>query len=132
MSRSSIGPGGPICGIARTSPCGRGPDDALQAITQATSWPAETHIIHIVHPAEQEPELSGELRLVDVETEETRRMWLTKRELLQYRAAFTAYRNALHAACMQRQIDYVMWTTDQVFEEMFLQLLSRGSALAGA
>ncbi len=77
------------------------------------------------------PALEGELQLLDVETQEVRRMWLTRRELRQYAEAFRAYREALERVCLGRQVDYVHWTTDHPFEDMFLDLLSRGSALAG-
>jgi uncharacterized protein (DUF58 family) len=111
---------------------GRTPEQAEEAIKQAVTWPAETHVIHIVHPAELRPALTGEFQLVDVETEEVRRMWLTKQELARYAAAVEAWQDSLRRTASARQIDYVPWTTDQPFEERFLDLLSRGSQLAGA
>jgi uncharacterized protein (DUF58 family) len=111
---------------------GRAPELSERAVRQAMSWPAETHVIHIIHPVETRPELTGELQLVDVETEEVRRMWLTKRELAQYAETFQTWREELQRSCLKRQIDYVTWSTDQPFEDMFLTLLSRGSQLAGA
>jgi hypothetical protein len=111
---------------------GRAPERSEQAARRAASWMAETHVIHIVHPREKRPDLVGELQLVEVETQEVRRLWLTKRELHQYERVFEDYQERLRKVCMNRQIDYVPWPTDQPFEDMFLNLLSRGSALAGA
>lgn len=111
---------------------GRSPQHSADALLQAVSWPAETHVIQIVHPREMNPDLEGEMLLQDVETGEVRRMWLTRREMTSYRREFDAYLETLRRECVRRQIDYVTWTTDHEFEDMFLELLSRGSSLAGA
>lgn len=111
---------------------GRSPELAEGALKQALSWPAETHVIHVLHPGELDPGLKGEVQLVDVETEELRRMWLSRREMERYAGLFREYLEGLERSCMRRQINYMTWTTDQAFEDMFLELLSRGSALARA
>ncbi len=111
---------------------GRAPEESEEALAQVVSWPAETHVIHVLDHQEMTPDLEGEIRLIDVETGEMRRMWLTERERKLYAERFAAYRESLERSCMRRQIDYVTWTTDQPFEDMFLHLLSRGSALAEA
>ena len=110
---------------------GSAPERSEEAVRHATSWPAETHVIHILDPREIAPDLEGELQLVDVETNETRRMWLTRRDLDLYAANFRHFVENLESACLRRQIDYLRWLTDQAFEEAFLGLLMRGSALAG-
>ena len=110
---------------------GRSPEQSTEALLQATRWPAETHVIHVLHPQEMRPDLQGEIRLVDVETQEVRRVWMTKRELARYAKAFEQFIDDLGRFCMRRKIDYFPWTTDQPFEDAFLGLLSRGNALAG-
>lgn len=111
---------------------GRAPESAAPALKRMLAWPAETHVIQILHPREPAPTLEGELRLVDVETGEARRLWLTRSELRRYRETFAAYQEELRETCRRYRADFVAWTTDQSFEEMFLNLLSRGSALAHA
>jgi uncharacterized protein (DUF58 family) len=108
---------------------GRGPDDALEAVPQATSWPAETHFVQVFHPREREPVLDGEVRLVDVETSEARRMHLTRREVERYRDAFDAFTEQIERECMRRQIDYMPWMVTEPFEDKLLELLSRGTGL---
>ena len=110
---------------------GQEPELSEQALRQATTWPAETHAIHILDPREMRPDLDGELQLIDVETHETRRLWLTRRDLDRYEENFRRFADGLEASCLRRQIDYLRWPTDQSFEEGFLALLMRGSALAG-
>ena len=67
---------------------GKSPELSAEAVAQATRWPAETHIIQVLHPLEMKPTLEGDIRLVDVETEEVRRIWMTKRELERYEREF--------------------------------------------
>ena len=45
-------------------------------------------------------------------------------------AAFEAFLENLAQSCLRRRVDYVTWMTDLAFEKMFLDLLSRGSALS--
>lgn len=111
---------------------GHDPAAAEEALRQIRTWPAETHVIHVLSQEEVEPNLEGEIRLVDVETNEVRRMWLTKRDLDKYRETFDQFIEHTRTVCMRNQIDYLMWTTDQPFDQMFINLLSRGSALAGS
>jgi uncharacterized protein (DUF58 family) len=111
---------------------GRSPEQAEEAVAQAMSWPAETHVVQVVHPREAKPDLEGELRLMDVETGEAKRIWLTKRDGDRYARAFEEFQEGIARACLKREIDYMSWPTDRVFEEAFIELLSRGSQLAGA
>jgi uncharacterized protein (DUF58 family) len=110
---------------------GQSLDDAAEASRAMARWPVESHVVQVVHPSEANPDLSGELQLLDVETGETRRMWLTKRDIEQYRKAFDQFVENVHQSCATHRINHVRWPTDHAFEEMFLHLLSRGSALAG-
>lgn len=111
---------------------GRTIDSAEAAVNRMGAWPGEPHLIHLFHPAERRPDLSGECELADVETGEKRRIWLDQTELDRYQAAFEAFRSGLERACWSRHIDYAPWTTDLDFEDTFFTLLSRGSALAAA
>lgn len=109
---------------------GRGVDEAQEAIRHASTWPGETHFIHIFNPWEQHPDLDGEIELVDVETQEHRRLWFTRRDRKKYEERFELFLKEIEHTCKSRQIDYQRWRTDLPFEELFLDLLSRGSALA--
>jgi uncharacterized protein (DUF58 family) len=110
---------------------GREPETIDTTLKQAISWPAETHVIQILDPREIAPDLEGEIRLVDVETGELRRVWLTRRELERYQTEFRAWLENLQRVCMRNRLNYLSWTADRPFDDMFLQLLSRGSSLAG-
>lgn len=109
---------------------GREPEASAEALQVTSSWPAETHVVHMLEPEEMRPSIDGEVRLVDVETEEVRQLTLTRRDMERYAAAFDQYLHDLGQSCLRRRVDYVTWRTDLAFEKLFLELLSRGSALS--
>jgi len=111
---------------------GRNVNEAREAIRHASAWPGEVHFIQIFHPWEEKPDVEGEIELLDVETQEHRRMWFTPRDRERYEITFQAFLNDIEKSCQSRQIDYQRWRTDFPFDELFLDLLSRGSALAGS
>lgn len=111
---------------------GKSPQSACEAIDSLGRFPSECHVLHVLEPAEIEPDLAGELQLFDVETGETRRMWLTQRDMERYRESVEKWMEDLRQACVRQRVDYVSWRTDTPFEQGFLNLLSRGSALAKA
>ncbi len=110
---------------------GTDPTLTIPSLKIIRSWPAESHLIHIIDPAEREPTIEGEIRLEDVETAEQRRIWLTKDDLARYRAAFATWCDDITRTCAGWQLDQIRWDTDQPFEDQFLAYLERGSALSG-
>jgi uncharacterized protein (DUF58 family) len=110
---------------------GRDSGAALDALRHVWHWPTETHVIQVLDPRELEPDLEGDFQLVEVETGEVRRIWLTPRDMEAYRREVAAYTDTLDRECVRHQVNYVQWATQKPFEEMFVELLSRGSALAG-
>lgn len=110
---------------------GRDLDSAQEAVARAATWPGEVHFVQIVHPDERQPPIEGEVELAEVETGERRRFWLTRSEVERHARAFDAFSDSLARACAARQIDFFQCRTDEPFEERFLDLLVRGSALAG-
>ena len=109
---------------------GHDPEESAAAIRQSAQWPAETHVIHVLEPRELHPDLEGELLLTDVETGEERRMWLTQRDMDTYTRTVEGFIADVKDACMRSRANYVTWRTDHSFEDLFMTLLSRGSALA--
>jgi uncharacterized protein (DUF58 family) len=110
---------------------GRDVNAAQEAVAQAAAWPGESHFVQILHPEEREPQLEGEIELAEVETGERRRFWFTKRDAKRYAEAFDAFVESLSRECAGRRIDFMQCQTNEPFEERFLSMLMRGSALAG-
>jgi uncharacterized protein (DUF58 family) len=109
---------------------GQGLEEAREAIRHASGWPGEVHLIQVFHPWEEKPDLEGEIQLIDVETKENRRIWFTPKDKKRYEETYQQFVKGIEKTCQDRQIDYQPWRTDYPFEEVFLELLSRGSALA--
>lgn len=104
---------------------------ATEAVSRVSAWPGENHFLQIIHPEERQPELEGELELAEVETGERRRFWLTKKDVQRYIETFDAFSDNLARECASHRIDFMQVTSHEAFEERFLDLLVRGSALAG-
>lgn len=109
---------------------GRDLHQAERAVEAAGRWDAETHFVQILDPAEINPDLEGEWKLIDVETGEQRRFFLNRRDRDRLHQEIESYLRHLETSALRREINLVRWTTDQDFEEMFVRLLARGSALA--
>ncbi|MEM9282828.1 MAG: DUF58 domain-containing protein [Verrucomicrobiota bacterium] len=109
---------------------GQDVDEAKEAIQFASHWPGEVHFLQVYHPWEEDPDLEGEIELVDIETLEQRRLWFTPRDRKRYRERYRQFLSELSQECQSRQIDYQHWRTDHPFDDLFLDLLSRGSVLA--
>lgn len=109
---------------------GREVDEAKEAIRHSSAWPGEVHFIQVYHPWEERPDLEGEIELVDVESHEQRRLWFTPRDRKKYEERYQLFLREIERSCQSRQVDYQRWRTDAPFDEMFLELLSRGSVLA--
>lgn len=109
---------------------GEDAERTAHALQVTTSWPAETHVVHILEPEEIRPRFEGEVCLVDVESQQERRLTLSRQDVERYTQDFEAFLHTLGQSCMRRRVDYLTWRTDQAFEKLFLDLLARGSALS--
>lgn len=110
---------------------GRDVSTATEAVKRAAAWPGECHFVQILHPEERQPGLDGEVELADVETGERRRFWLTRRDVQRYVETFDAFCDNLARDCASHRIDFMQCGAEEPFEDRFLELLNRGSALAG-
>lgn len=105
-------------------------DEATEAVSAAGHWPTETHLVQVMDPNELQPNIDGEVLLIDTETDESRRIRLTKRDRDRYIQTVEAFTESIANACARRRINHVQWTIDEPFEHVFMEVLSRGSALA--
>ncbi len=108
---------------------GRDATSAQAAVARAAAWPGETHFLHILHPQDREPDLEGEVELSEVETGEARRFWLTKRDVQRYVESFDAFVENLSRECASHRIDFMQCLSNEPFEDRFLDLLTKSSAL---
>lgn len=108
---------------------GREIDEATDSIKQASLWPGEVHFLQVCHPWEEDPDLDGEIALLDTETGEEKKIWFTPRDRKSYQDCYRQFLRRIEKECQVRHMDYQRWRTDYPFDDLFLDLLSRGSAL---
>ncbi|HVN52852.1 MAG TPA: DUF58 domain-containing protein [Anaerolineaceae bacterium] len=83
----------------------------------------EVALIHLLAPEEIEPPLAGDLRLVDVETEEGQEVSVDGAMRALYRQRLEAWRQEIRAACQQKGVRYLGLSTSQPWEEVILEEL---------
>jgi uncharacterized protein (DUF58 family) len=98
--------------------------EALQVAKQA-----DIVMLHVVSPEEMEPRLSGELELVDAETNEVLELGVSLETLAAYRDRFAAWLNERENECRTRGIRYVRVRTDRPITSVVLDDLRRGGVL---
>jgi uncharacterized protein (DUF58 family) len=87
-------------------------------------------VVHVLAPSEEEPDLRGDLRLVDRETGEAREVTVDDALLDRYRAGVAAWREEVRAACHERGIGYVPVRSDAAVEDVVLDALRRERVVA--
>jgi len=89
----------------------------------------DPYVIHVVSPQEAQPELLGDLRLLDGETGRHRDVTLNERLLGRYREAFNGYCASVESLCRSKEIGYVRCRTDVPFQDAIVYMLRRGKLL---
>ncbi|MFQ3657886.1 MAG: DUF58 domain-containing protein [Anaerolineae bacterium] len=97
-------------------------DAGLRALLAAHH---EVTLLHTLSPEEQQPTLSGDLRLIDVETNAPAELTITADLYDQYRQSLEAWQKGIRAACARRGVRYLTVTTGAPLEPLFLRDLRR-------
>jgi uncharacterized protein (DUF58 family) len=86
----------------------------------------DINLIQVLAPEELQPEIKGDLMLVDSETGLAREITVNERMLATYRTALAAYTSSLESFCRATGIGYLMVTADVSFEDLLLKRLVEG------
>jgi hypothetical protein len=86
----------------------------------------DLNLIQVLAPEELQPELRGDLMLVDSESGVAREVTVNERVLAAYRAALASYTTSLGSFCRATGIGYTMVTADASFEDQLLKQLVEG------
>jgi uncharacterized protein (DUF58 family) len=90
---------------------------------------ADVVMLHVLSPDELEPRLSGQIELLDAETDETLEVGVSLETLAAYRARMAAWLGARQTECSQRGMRYVRVPTDRQLDAVMLDDLRRGGVL---
>jgi hypothetical protein len=83
----------------------------------------DIYVIHILSQEEIEPELLGDLRLVDIEDEDIAEITVSGPLIRRYKQNLAAYRQAIQEFCTQRGIAYLFTSNQMPFERLVLTYL---------
>jgi uncharacterized protein (DUF58 family) len=83
----------------------------------------EPHVIQIHTPQEADPELLGDVQLIDCETGTERKVTVTERKLRQYKALFGRFLEDVETYCRQHGLAHTRATTDVPFDAVLLQMM---------
>ncbi len=89
----------------------------------------DLYVVQLLSPQELEPDLAGDLKLVDCEDDDTAEITVSRPLLDRYRAQLRAYGDALRDYCHRRGIVYLLVPTSQPFEGLILQVLRQRGLL---
>lgn len=90
----------------------------------------EVFAIQVVDPAERDPAVRGDLRLVDAETGAARQVVVTDALRARYREAFEALLRGVERFCVKSEFGYVEAGTEVPFDALVLTILRRGGLVA--
>ncbi len=89
----------------------------------------DIYVLQILAPQEIDPELVGDLKLVDVEDGDVAEITVSRPLLNRYKANLQAYCQHVRDYCTQRGVGYLMVATDVPFEQVILKYLRRRGLL---
>jgi uncharacterized protein (DUF58 family) len=86
-------------------------------------------VVHIASHEEIDPQLNGEIQLVDSESQMAREITVTPTLLAAYKAEYARFCQSIENYCLKYQLGYVRTTTDFPFEELVLDVFRQGRFL---
>ncbi len=99
------------------------------AIRRLIQFGSDVYVVHVMAPEEIDPELSGDLRLVDCETKGTTEISVSRALLKRYQKNREAFCEGLRAYCRARGIGYFFVSSAADVERLTLDVLRRGGVL---
>jgi len=82
-------------------------------------------VVHVLSPEEEDPDLRGDVRLVDRETRESREVTVDAALLDRYRASLAAWKWEINDACHARGIPYLPIRSDSPHDEFVFGAMRR-------
>ena len=101
------------------------PTGYLEGVNALLAKGSEVAVIHVLSPYETQPPLTGDLRLVDVETGTPQEISLDDGMRALYVQRVREWRDSIRAECGKRGVHYVFAQTDTPWEKVILYDLRR-------
>jgi len=94
-----------------------------EALRYLVARQLDIYVIHILSKEEIEPEIVGDLRLVDVEDEDVAEITVSGPLLKRYKQNLAAYQTGLHDFCTRRGASYLFTSNQIPFDRLVLTYL---------
>ena len=94
-----------------------------EALRYLVARQLDVYVIQVLSQEEIEPEVVGDLRLVDIEDEDVAEITVSAPLLKRYKQNLAAYRAALNEFCTRRGITYLFTSTQVPFDRLVLSYL---------
>jgi uncharacterized protein (DUF58 family) len=98
-------------------------EEPLRRLTQSGS---DLYAVHVMAREEIDPELTGDLKLVDSETEGFAEITVSRTLLKRYKDNVNGFCDSIRRFCLARDINYIFAPSDTAFERVTLDVLRRG------
>ena len=98
----------------------RGYEDALRYLLARDM---DIYVVHVLSREEVEPELAGDLRLVDCEDDDEAEVTVSAPLLRRYKENLDAYVGGFREWCTRRGVSYILATNQQPFDKLILNYL---------
>ncbi len=105
------------------------PSGYVAGLTTLLARGHEVVLLHLLSPAEVEPPLGGDLRLVDIETGEAQEVTIDGGMRALYRRRLATWQAKISATCRARDVHYIPLVTDTPLERIVLYDLRRAGVV---
>jgi uncharacterized protein (DUF58 family) len=96
-----------------------------QAMSRLIGRGYDVYAIQVLSPQELEPELSGDLKLIDIEDEDDAEVTISSALIKYYKKNLSAYCNELKDFCVRRGANYILAKSSDSVEMLVLNYLRR-------
>jgi len=98
-------------------------ESALRRLSQAR---CDLYAVHVLSRDEIDPKVTGDLKLLDSETNEHAEISMSPSLLKRYKKNVSGFCEAVRLFCMARDIGYILAPSDTPFDELTLDILRTG------
>jgi uncharacterized protein (DUF58 family) len=80
----------------------------------------DVYVVHILSPEEMDPDVAGDVKLIDIEDQDEAELTVTPLLVERYKQALAAYRAGVQDYCNRRGIGYLFTSTQTPFDRLVL------------
>lgn len=99
------------------------------AVRRLNAGRSDVYAVHVLAPEEIDPQLSGDLKLVDSETGAFAEVSMSRALLKSYAKNLDGFVETVRSYCAARGVGYIPVSTDISFERLTLDMLRKGGLL---